>query len=394
MSRIIFIISFFTYGGYYVGLAGMFAFNLGTLSRYYSQPLRIVMAILMVYIIHKHRLTLFSHKLSRYIILFLLFWAFYVVKVLITTNNVLSIELEHVWYDYILYPIMYVMIPFITFCSLDIRKYWLNVISGFIFAGFVLGVASIYLYGSFMLSGIGRINAISYQTGEAVLNPLSMAYTGVLTILLCLYRLIIYKKNTKFEVIYFIITIILCFALFLFGASRGSVVVLFLSLPLFFYYSPLKHKVKLTFLSFIIFPILIYIIEASGSDLLNRVDNTSEDRGGGRTTLWENAFNHFLDNPIFGGRIEIGHIYPHNFIIEILMATGVMGALLILPVVFKGFSLGFRAVKKNKLNLFALLMLLVGFVLYTFSSGLYTTILLFVPIGIIFSQAHYNSLEE
>lgn len=394
MSRIIFVISFFIYGGYYVGLAGIFAFNLGSLSRYYSQPLRILMAILMLYVIHKHRMTLAYHNLSRYIVLFIIFWAFYVVKVLITANNVMAIELEHVWYDYILYPIMYVIIPFITFCSLDIRKYWLNIISGFIFAGFTLGLASIYLYGSFMIGGIGRINAISYQTGEAVLNPLSMAYTGVLTILLCLYRLIIYKKNTKFQVIYFTITMILCFVLFLFGASRGSVVALFLSLPLFFYYSPLKHKVKLTFLSFILFPILIWIIEASGSDLFNRVDNTSEDKGGGRTTLWENAFDHFLEHPIFGGRVEIGHIYPHNFIIEILMSTGIIGALLILPVVFKGFSLGFWSVKKNKLNLFALLMLFVGFVLYTFSSGLYTTILLFVPIGILFSQAHYNALED
>ncbi len=394
MSRIVFLISFFTYGGYYVGLAGVFALNLGHLSRFYSQPLRILMAVLMLYVIHKNRAALASHHLSRYIFLFIVFWVFYIVKVLFTANKVIPIELSRTWYDYILYAIIYVVIPFITFCSLDTKKYWRNIISGFIFSGFALGVVCVYLYGSFMLSGIGRINAIFYLTGEAVLNPLPLSYTGVLTMLLCLYKLIIYKENSKLEVLYLTVTIILSFALFLFGASRGSVVVLFLSLPLFVYYSPLKQKVKLTFLSFIIFPVLIMVTNASGSGIINRLSNTSEDKGGGRTGLWENAIEHFLNHPLFGGRIEIGHIYPHNFIIEILMSTGILGGLLLFPVVYKGFSLGFKSVKKNKTNLFALLLLLVGFTLYSFSGGLYTTILLFVPIGIMFGQEHYNSLEN
>ena len=394
MSRIVFIISFFIYGGYYVGLAGVLALNLGHLSRFYSQPLRIVMAVLMLYIIHKNRAVLASHHLSKYIFLFIVFWVFYIFKVLITANNVMPVELSRTWYDYILYAIIYVVIPFITFCSLDIRKYFKNIISGFIFSGFALGVVCIYLYGSFMLSGIGRINAISYQTGEAVLSPLALAYTGVLTILLCLYKLIVYKENSKFEVLYLTVTIILSFALFLFGASRGSLIVLFLSLPLFVYYSPLKQKVKLTFLSFILFPILIMVINASGSGIFNRVGNTSEDKGGGRTGLWEIAFDHFLNHPLIGGRIEIGYVYPHNFIIETLMSTGILGGLLIFPVVYKGFRLAFKSVKKNNMNLFVLLLLVVGFILYSFSGGLYTTILLFVSIGIIFGQEHYNSLEN
>ncbi|WP_086477894.1 O-antigen ligase family protein [Arenibacter amylolyticus] len=390
MSRIVFIIAFFAYGGYYAGLAIIFALNLGEISRFYSQPLRVLMAILMLYVIHKNRFNLVFHKLSFFISLFIFFWIIYSLKVLYTITEFSSGTLSRPWYEYILYSIIYVVIPFICYCSLDIRRYWLNIISGFIYSGFILGIVSIYLYGEYLISGVGRINAISYETGEAVLNPLAMSYTGVLTILLCIFKLVIYKKNSKIEVIFLISTIFISLVLFLYGASRGSVVVLVTTLPLFIIFGPSKQKMKILLSSFIISPLLVWLVNASGSGLFTRLSKTTEDQGGGRTTLWRNAINHFFDNQLIGGRIEIGNIYPHNFIVEILMATGMLGAILIFPVLLKGFLLGIKQSKSNKEHLYALIILMVGLVHYSFSGGLYTTILLFIPVGIIFSLQNYN----
>ncbi|MEG3658576.1 O-antigen ligase family protein [Arenibacter palladensis] len=394
MSRIVFIISFFAYGGYYAGLAVIFALNLGGMSRFYSQPLRILMAFLMIYVIYKNRFNLVFHKLSLYIILFILFWIIYTLKVMYTIAEFPQGTISRTWYEYILYSIIYVVIPFICFCSLNIKKYWSNIISGFIYSGFILGVVSIYLYGKYLVSGVGRINAISYETGEAVLNPLAMSYTAVLTILLCIYKLVIYKQNSKLDVIFLFITILLSIILFLFGASRGSVVVLVVTLPLFIMYSPAKQKIILFFFFLIIAPILVWLVEASGSGLFTRLSNTTEDQGGGRTSLWKNALDHFFEHQLFGGKIEIGNIYPHNFIVEILMATGILGAVLIFPVIIKSFHLSIRQIKSNKEHLFALLILMVGIVHYSFSGGLYTSILLFIPIGIIFSIQNYTEKDR
>ena len=62
MKKIVFLVSFFTYSGYYAGLAIIFSLNLTTLSRYYSIPLRIVLALAMIYLIIKSDLK-YDHKI-------------------------------------------------------------------------------------------------------------------------------------------------------------------------------------------------------------------------------------------------------------------------------------------------------------------------------------------
>lgn len=384
MKKIIFIISFFTFSGFYAGLAFIYSLNLVEYSRFYTIPLRVILSIFMIVIIMQNRKNLVLNKNGKYLTMFIIFWIIYIVKVLYTESISTLNDLGKLWYEYILYSILYVVIPFLTFYLIDYEKFKKQILEGFIFSGFILGVVSLYLYGKYLLLGIGRLNNVRYITGEEVLSPLALSYSGVLTIVLCMYKFLIVKeeKNIK-NTTYLLITIILSFIMFLLGSSRGSVIAFVLSVPFFITQSAFKQKIKIISLSILSIPIIIWAMEASGSSLFNRIGNTSDDDGGGRGSLWSNALDHFYDYPILGGRIEIGGIYPHNFIIEILMATGFIGFILLVPVIIRGFTIGNKMSKEDPSNLFLLLTLIVGFSQHLFSGGIYTAISLFTPLGII-----------
>ena len=383
MKKLVYILSFFTFSGFYAGLAFIYSLNLSEFSRFYTVPLRVLLAIIMISIISKNRKKIAQKKNNKYLMLFLFFWIMYILKVLYTEADLSIKLLGKLWYEYILYAIIYVIIPFLTFYLLDFKKYKNQILEGFIFSGFVLGAVSLFLYGKYLISGVGRLNNVRYITGEEVLSPLALSYSGVLTIVLCIYKLLIDKNTTKKYFFYLFLTITLSFLMFLLGSSRGSVIALLLTIPLFIGYSPLKQKIKFITTFLISIPFIFWAMEISGSSLFNRIENTTKDDGGGRGSLWTKALDHFLEYPLLGGHIEINGIYPHNFVIEILMATGVIGLVTITPVVYKGFKLGFILSKKDKTHLFVLLILIVGFAQHLFSGGIYTSIALFTPLGIL-----------
>ncbi|MBA6314709.1 O-antigen ligase family protein [Cellulophaga baltica] len=383
MKKAIFLISFFSFSGYYVGLAMLFSLGLTSYSRFYSVPLRIILAVVMIYIIRKNIDNLLSNKFFKYYPIFIIFWAFYFFKVVYTESIVFDGSLGRAWYEYIFYSITFVIIPATAFLSIPFEKFKDTILNGFIASGFVLGLACLYLYGNLLGSGIGRLNMITYQTGETVLNPLSISYSGVLTLTLCVYKLFFTKMNSKYEKSFLYITILLSFVMFLLGSSRGSVIAIILSIPFFIIFSETKNKFKFIAVITISIPLIILAIKVSGSSIFERIGNTSEDKGGGREVLWSNALNHFLEHPFFGGRIEIGGIYPHNFIIETLMATGLLGISLIMPIIIKGLYRGYKISSIDNTNFFILLILINGLTQFSFSGAIWTSNLIFTPIAFI-----------
>jgi|AntAceMinimDraft_11_1070367.scaffolds.fasta_scaffold28480_1 hypothetical protein len=391
MRKLVFFVSFFLYSGYYAGLAIIFSLNISELSRFYSIPLRIILALIMLYLIIKNRNRLKNNSVSLQITIFIVFWIFYTLKVLYSESNNTGSHLVRPWFEYIFFALTYVVLPFVCFFSLDIKKYKETILSAIIFSGFIMGVFSTYVYGYLLTSGIGRINLAVYETGQDVLSPLALSYAGALTIVLCIFDLVFNKRKPKYK-IYLYATIGLSMVMFLLGSSRGSVIALVLTLPLFILYSPLKRKVILFFISILFTPVLGWLIEKSGSNILERLENTSKDKGGGRESLWTDALEHFADYPLFGGRIEIGGIYPHNMFIEILMATGIVGFILIMPIIVGGLRNGISLARINKTNLFFIIIIIQGIVQHTFTAGFYTATLVFTPIAMVFSMQ--NTLKS
>lgn len=66
-------------------------------------------------------------------------------------------------------------------------------------------------------------------------------------------------------------------------------------------------------------------------------DQGSRGMGGGRLDVWHNAWYHFIENPWFGIGLqnyrflpEDNDLHPHNFILQLLLETGLLGTLLTL----------------------------------------------------------------
>lgn len=380
MKNIIFILSFFAYSGYYVGLAFLFAFKLSGFSRQYSVPLRVFLVLLMLWVIQNRLKYLFEKRKNNWVFLFLLFWGFYFVKVLYTESIASLWAISKPWYEFLFYASTYVILPFITFMVIDFNKYKDTILNGFIFSGFLLGLANIYIYGGALGSGISRISELTYVTGDDILSPLALSYSGSLTLVLCVFKLLMGENKNTWVRLYLIATIVLAFIMFLLGSSRGSVIAIGLSIMVFLAYSPSKNKLQLMILTIVATPLVIWGVEASGSGVFSRFSNASKDGGSGRMNLWSNAVEHFFENIIFGGRIEIGGIYPHNFLLEILMSTGVIGSLLILPLFIKTFSNSYRL---SKSDMFIFLIFMQGIAMHLFSGSLYTATLIFLPMGLI-----------
>lgn len=389
--NLIYFITFFLSSGYYAGLAILISLGYMKESRMlYSIPVRLLSSVAMLYIIVVNFQSVRKTNLNNIIVIFIFFWLLYFIKVLYHVS--IGFPLFRNMYDYILYPVNYCILPFGAFASINFNKYKKIILNALILSGFLMACTCLYLYRDWLSLGLGRISDINYTDPNAeFLSPLSLSYTGALTIMLCCYYLFFEKSKLKTTtIIYLLINIVVSFYIFLLGSSRGSLVAIIACIPLFLLYLPMRKKRQFILLLGLSIPIVVWAIVKSGSSILDRVSGTLESGNVTRGELWSNAWNEFLNYPLLGNRIEIS-FYPHNFILETLMATGIVGLFLLLPILFTGIKRVYRISFSDKIYLIPFIVLLQGVCQYSFSGALYCAILLFFPLGIIFSS--YNRLS-
>ena len=378
--------SFFSYAGYYAGLALIMSSGKIELSRYYSVPLRLILVCLMVVLIIKNIHHGEMHFRKGYLPVMVLFAITYIIKVIFTGAN--YGHLSRSWYEYIFFFLSYSIFPFFAFAFINFEKYKKPILDSLIFSGFVLGVLSLYLYKSILSMGIGRISLIKYQFPNVeTLSPLALSYSGVLIIILCFYKIVYEKIKSFWHKAYLYATIILSFIMFFLGASRGSLVVLLLCVPFILYHASFRNKSRILLLCIIAIPLVLYGAEVTGSAIFTRTESTIETGdASGRQQLWSQAYEEFKRHPFFGGRIEVSGIYPHNVFLELLMATGIFGSLLFSIILFKSFLRGTRMIKYDKIYMIPTLILINGLAQHTFSGSIYGAVLLFMPMGMIYSS--------
>jgi O-antigen ligase len=281
------------------------------------------------------------------------------------------------------------------YASVDFRKYKDTILNAFILSGFMMGIICLYLYRDVLTLGLGRISDINYIDAEYnTLSPLALSYGGTLTIGLCVYKLFLSKLKLSFIAkSYLIIGILASFYLFLLGSSRGSFVALLLCAPLFLIYVPGKQKVKFAAIIASSIPMVLWGIAASGSSILDRISGTLESGDITRGQLWVDAWNEFLNYPFLGNRIEIG-FYPHNFILETLMSTGFIGFLLLFIVMVVAIKRVYKISFSDKIYTIPFIVLLQGFAQYSFTGAIYASVLIFIPLGIIYSSYNLQSNEK
>ena len=139
-------------------------------------------------------------------------------------------------------------------------------------------------------------------------------------------------------------------------------------------------------------PILSWGALKTGSSIFQRTGGTFEGENIGiRYELNNAGLDVFYDSPFFGKQIELvnvagfDNIWPHNFVVEIMMSTGIIGLLLFLSIFLFGLRKSLFMAKLNINYLWIPILLFQAIIQYLFSTPFYNAVLLFIPLGIIFS---------
>jgi len=373
--------AFFLFSGYYVGLIAILAFFGGEMSRFYSIPLRLLLVISLLFGI---RLNNSKLNLSELIIIGFTF--LYILKIFI--SEAFNANLSKAWYEYVFYYLAFCLFPYLFFGGLkhiNIRKHFFHIV---MFSGILMCVATIFLYREFIFSGVGRLTNSTVDNLSTV-SPLSLAYGAALNLsLIFCYISDLKWKNINFKV-YILINLILSLFIFFIGSTRGALLALALSLLYLLITRKGISKVKYLISGVFLAPVLVYLFNLSGSNLLERTQS-SIDKGdnSGRDSLWNDAWIEFLNSPFFGGDIEVSGIYPHNLFLEILMATGFLGLFIFLisiSITLINFS---KIQSVNKHMIFVLF--INSFCQHMFSGALWSAILVFVSLGLM----NYNVKQK
>ncbi|WP_281922724.1 O-antigen ligase family protein [Flavobacterium collinsii] len=218
-----------------------------------------------------------------------------------------------------------------------------------------------------------------------IINPISFGLYGGYLVLLCLSFLMILKDSISKKFVFLIcLFLFIGFANLILGTSRGPFLFTFLGIVLisFFHFSYAKFSLKysLNFLMTSIFItlacILLYIkVSSEGIEIgiIERMINTKENIQSGdkesRNELFMEAISMFEKSPIWGEKIVLDSTssYPHNAIVEVLMATGLIGFILYLFIIFNLFVkfIIFKRYTKYFVVIFSLFVLSYGISLTT-----------------------------
>lgn len=125
--------------------------------------------------------------------------------------------------------------------------------------------------------------------------------------------------------------------------------------------------------------------------LVTRLSAIGEDNSSNvRTKLWQDAWDQFIDNPLGGGGLEVRHAltYPHNVVLESLMATGFVGGLSFLVMIAMGLIYARRLIVTESPFGWLGLLLIQRVVAGMFSGALYASSDLWYLLASV-AAAHY-----
>ncbi len=260
-----------------------------------------------------------------------------------------------------------------------------------------------YLYIAFTLSCISAfalvlsftgfsISAFSNRSGIGSLGILviKLSFDGQILIIISVYMLVFYTGLSIWKRLLLIASIFLGVLGLLSGASRSPFFGTFLGLlsiaATFAFANGFKiiTILKLTFFSLGIICLfaLVYVnfLADLRIDTFVRVASFIQFRSEGAMEIrdfeYQMAWNQFLRSPIIGDAYieEFTNFYPHNIVLELLMATGIVGTFFILTPICRIFIRSrflFDRFYDNKGEILLLIIFLLILFLSLFSGGLF-----------------------
>lgn len=228
------------------------------------------------------------------------------------------------------------------------------------------------------------------------MNSIGYGQFSVSTILMSIF-FFLRSEKVVYKIVHILICIISFIALVLAG-SRGPIFSLF-SVGLFWLFSKSKNYV-LGLLIVILCLCLMYVY----SDLiLNLIGDISpvmqkrimasiyENDLSGREIYYKNAIDIFTNNPLIGNQLVTNYgVYTHNFILDILMALGLLGFIPFIIVFISLFYKSYILIRQDNRHYWVCILLIQQFTYLMSSSALYLNQLACVLM--VFLILRYKSL--
>ena len=217
------------------------------------------------------------------------------------------------------------------------------------------------------------------------LNPISIAtYASLLIILI---------HRSIFKSYYNVLLLILCSINLLVCGSRGPLLILAVVLVFslgynfkFFFKSWNDLIIKFT-LGFFFSCFMVFYF---GSTITSRLTAASTDDSTQiRYGVISNVLDQFLNEPVLGSHFLVvkSKLYSHNLILDIFLATGILGFLMFLPILIKFFN----AFLMNKFNSSFLTIVVFFFLCSMFSGSVYSSYEFFISFSLLIGN--FNKLD-
>jgi O-antigen ligase len=317
----------------------------GIISKAYRLINLLICALLIFeFIVSPRFKNLYSFKLNKNLIskkapliLFLFFWGIYLLRMVIDLEVYHVVNLaDYPNSYYYLFAVAITIIPMLAvltineidvdFLQLSLHRY-LVVINCLLLLIFILGK---------VFNPIPDYRFYVMRNDFYYLNAITIAVYGSVLMLTS------FLSKTKSLISYLLIA--LGFFIVLTTASRGPILSILLALLFILFFKDKKISIKYLYLTLALaFSVLINYLASiffekyyiAGNPLLHRLNNVLDDQSTvSRIKIYKDGITQFLEGPFFGTHFLVveSSMYAHNLLLDILLATGILGLLLIIPI--------------------------------------------------------------
>jgi oligosaccharide repeat unit polymerase len=295
--------------------------------------------------------------------------------------------------SFLLYFTSFVFLPILFVSQLQLNKKDYTLLFYAIIVGSLLmAIGTYFYYGNL----IGEVSRISPNASENNISPLVLSYTATLGIGIGISYLLTNKvKGLKKIIIYS--TIVLCLIPFFLGASRGSIIALFIPFIVYFLFQKgLKRKMVVIIALAIIAIGFIIAAQYLGLGAFNRLLNMGIGQSSSslsRLDMWQSSWHQFLQNPLFGNSLEANSFgfYPHNVLVETLITTGLFGFSAYLLFLYFTFKKAIKIIKYKPVHFFIVVIFLQALSKNMVTGGLYSTSWLAIGAGLILGYDFHSN---
>jgi len=277
-----------------------------------------------------------------------------------------------------IYYTSFVFIPLFIVANLRLKEndytliFWASLLGCALVA-----VLTIIFYHDY-LGESGRISQL-VKGGDSsdYISPLVLSYVSAIGLALGTFFLADNKIKGKLKLTV-VIAIIVSVIPFYLGASRGSLVALLLPIMGYIFIRKFGREKIYNLIWLILLMTLLYFASAYlGDTIWKRVgaigsDIDSNNASAIRLLMWKYDLSTYADTPIFGNSLQSSYVnfYPHNIIIESLLATGLLGTIPLVVFLSAVFIRSFLIIRYHPANTWVNILFYIGFIQNMFSGSI------------------------